>query len=480
MFIEADYYFGETLRWNLFWTSPNMAGAFLAVLIPLLWPWSQWCVERKGWRRGVGILSVGIEAALWLTLCMTFSRGALVAVGVALMVFTILRLGWATSSWAREIGFQAGRVALVAVLLLATGFLQRIEPGYVSGDASAGNRLVVWEGGVQAIAAAPWTGWGSKQSGRVFMEWFQPLDREEGYLSLVNSYLTFAAEFGLPWFVLVLALLLLPWCWLLLSLRRPRSESVDGAVSGSSAFQAALASSLAAFFATHVFTNLWVIPSLWIAPLAVMVVAMGISLYAGGLRLVVPSAVMAVTLACLAAVGLWAAGVALSEPSMRVRKNGDTVELHLNANGSNSAQIGIRPDRNVLGRYPGREIRRLATDLDTPVVISVWERKPSVVDTDSVIWLGPSVDDYPGALTVPLLWVHPEGVPPGAFPDNTTLLLPGIDLTGTGRAWRRAGLQQEIPIETIAGVGHDITPRWPEAVSTSVQNLILQSHETHR
>jgi len=86
----------------------------------------------------------------------------------------------------------------LAVMLVVSGLGER-HLAALSGDASVGNRLTVWKGGLQMTADVP-RGVGAGNSGKFFMDWYQPLTAKEGYRTLVNSYLTFAAEFGLLWF----------------------------------------------------------------------------------------------------------------------------------------------------------------------------------------------------------------------------------------------------------------------------------------
>ena len=93
---------------------------------------------------------------------------------------------------------MVARLAGIGILLAATGFFSRIDPRFVAGDASAGNRLVLWKGGLQMMAAAPWHGWGSGRSGSGFMHWFQPLESTQEYAGMVNSYLHVGVEYGLP------------------------------------------------------------------------------------------------------------------------------------------------------------------------------------------------------------------------------------------------------------------------------------------
>lgn len=195
--MEGAYFYGEHLRWNLGWENPNPAGAFVAMGIPWLWAIASGAGRQGGWKcRLLGLVAFLGEAALWFLLCKTYSRGALVAAFVAAAVYfglSIYRDGW------RKAMRMAGvRGVMVIALLLGSGFFSRIDPGYVVEDASAMNRLTLWKGGLQMIAASPWRGWGAGESGDGFMQWFQPLEADEAYAGMVNSYLHVGVERGLP------------------------------------------------------------------------------------------------------------------------------------------------------------------------------------------------------------------------------------------------------------------------------------------
>lgn len=56
-------------------------------------------------------------------------------------------------------------------------------------DASVGNRIELWGSALQMAAENP-RGFGTG-TGEQYMQWYQPLDRQQGYRTMVNSYLTF-------------------------------------------------------------------------------------------------------------------------------------------------------------------------------------------------------------------------------------------------------------------------------------------------
>lgn len=76
--MEGVYYFGEHLRWNLGFLNPNIAGAFIAILIAFLSPITTIWPKCKS-ARFIFTLSFVAELILWFLLAQTYSRGAFVA-----------------------------------------------------------------------------------------------------------------------------------------------------------------------------------------------------------------------------------------------------------------------------------------------------------------------------------------------------------------------------------------------------------------
>jgi O-antigen ligase len=186
--MEGTFFFGEHLRWNLGWENLNPAGAFIACFIPLLWGLSFLMGSKNIGRIFFVSLLLFAELSLWFLLCKTYSRGALVAIAASSLIFFLWFefQAWRTKKpldLQRKTRWRVltARILGVVGLLIFTGFIDRIEPSYVGNDASAGNRLTLWKGGLQMIAVEPWRGWGIDQSGIAFMHWFQPLDETAEY-----------------------------------------------------------------------------------------------------------------------------------------------------------------------------------------------------------------------------------------------------------------------------------------------------------
>lgn len=192
------------------------------------------------------------------------------------------------------------RLVIIVICLIASSFSTRLAPSYTREDRSALNRIDLWKGGLELIEASPMRGWGWGQSGASFMHWTQPIGREEGYLSMVNSYLTVAVEAGLPLFTLLFALILTPLVFGLTN--KGTTRSVDRGISpmclknelhalictpvplnpikSPSLLLRGLTASWAAWLCAMFFSNLWIIKGLWVLPslCAVGIVAVGASL----------------------------------------------------------------------------------------------------------------------------------------------------------------------------------------------------------
>ena len=102
---------------------------------------------------------------------------------------------------------MAGVVASVWIIIGFSIYLQaheRFGQGVVQEDRSIINRLDLWKYAPAMMLDAP-GGWGAGNSGKAFMEWYQPLDRNEPYRTMVNSHLTWLVELGWPGRFLYLA-----------------------------------------------------------------------------------------------------------------------------------------------------------------------------------------------------------------------------------------------------------------------------------
>lgn len=463
--MEGAYFHGEHLRWNLGWENPNPAGAFVAMAIP--WLWAVAAVTpipaKRHWRWVVALAFLG-EALLWFLLCKTYSRGALVAVLLAGAVFS--GLTWYRIGGQRTMRRMVPRMLVIGGLLWGTGFFSRLDPGFVAGDASAVNRLTLWQGGLRMIAASPWRGWGTGNSGSGFMHWFQPLEADESYAGMVNSYLHVAVERGLPVLggVLTLAFALLLLAAVLLRNDRRGSGGIPAGT-------AAAACSLVVFLVANVFSTLWIFANLWWLPAlaTAWILAAGIRCRTGvGWRVLGAGWL----LACASTATLWWAGQTREAPTtIRLRKDGAVV---CQAAGGSGVNVGILlPDPTVLGESWGKEVRRLAlSDPELSIVVPVERDVPESDEFDG--WLiacgarageGLAMQERVPDARVTL--VHPLGQPDAEASVKATVnvFLPALDTGGAARRWRSVARRQGWGCRRSAGVGQDIRLRWPAVVA---------------
>jgi len=97
----------------------------------------------------------------------------------------------------------------VILVFCHPGLWSRSTPGYLMQDNSIGNRFELWKGALKMIVGSPLFGWGYRNTGASYMNWFQNTGKFIYYRGLVNSYLQIGCAWGLP--VLSAVLLLLVW-----------------------------------------------------------------------------------------------------------------------------------------------------------------------------------------------------------------------------------------------------------------------------
>lgn len=78
-----------------------------------------------------------------------------------------------TESKCRILGIALAKAVAVSVILLYTGFSNRISPEYIGNDGSTSGRIALWTGGLKMVAQAPVCGWGVDKSGEEYINWYQ-------------------------------------------------------------------------------------------------------------------------------------------------------------------------------------------------------------------------------------------------------------------------------------------------------------------
>jgi hypothetical protein len=481
--MEGIYFFGEHVRWNLGWSNPNQAGAFVAMWLPWLWALGAWVAGTRneegagrswhGLRRDAAATMVlAAELVLWFLLCKTYSRGALVAVGMTGVVL----VGWRLFRERRlsGIGVMGVRLVGIGVLLFATGFFSRIDPRFVSQDASAGNRLVLWKGGLQMIAASPWSGWGAGESGSGFVHWFQPLDATEKYAGMVNSYLHVGVEYGLPVLVAVMTGAVGIWMisWRGVGARRSGHGLARDAPA---TIRMGAGSSWLVFLIANVFSTLWIFGNLWWLAAADGLVILAAGWTMLGMRsfgMMARAFGMAAVLSLLVATGLYAIGKSVRSDVRIAYHPGERVVV--TGAGRRDARVIIFPESSVLGEDWGKEVRRLAVserfrnfEIDAPLGKSANSSIVSDASPQVIVACGnrfptgiSALQEFPDAH---LILLHPLGTPvfPDGFKGRMSVILPMLDTRNSGRGWKVACRRMEWELMLSPGVGQDVRLVWP-------------------
>ena len=487
--MEGIYFFGEHVRWNLGWNNPNQAGVFIAMWIPWLWALGAWVAggkelgARRSWhglrRDAAAAVVLAAELIFWFLLCKTYSRGALVAVGMAGVVLLVWRL--IRVQGFKGMGLMSVRLIAIGVLLFATGFFTRIDPRFVSQDASSGNRLVLWKGGLQMIAASPWRGWGAGQSGSNFSHWFQPLDATKKYAGMVNSYLHVGVEYGLPVLVAVMTGAVGIWviAWRGLGARRSEHGLPRNAAA---TLMIGAGSSWLVFLIANVFSTLWIFKNLWWLP-----AADGFVILVGGWRMLGMRSFgtmgralgIGVVLAVLIAAGLYTIGKSIRSDVRIAYHPGDRVVV----TGADKPKgcVLVFAESSVLGEDWGKEIRRLAGaeearnfEISAPLAdcAEVAPTSPqAIVACGSRSLAGiAALQKFPRAR---LILVHPLGKPdvPDGFKGRVSVIFPTLDTRNSGRGWKLMCKQKGWEIGMSPGVGQDIRPVWPGVLRLNVTSI---------
>jgi hypothetical protein len=503
--MEGTYFFGEHLRWNLGWSNPNQAGAFIAMFIPWLWVLGRRGSGGSGKALGCGLLLVAAELVLWFLVCKTYSRGALMALGVAGGIYLLWcawldleRRGWAAITGNRPSQcLFAVRIAGIGALLWGTEFLSRIEPEFISQDASAGNRLALWKGGVQMIAAAPWRGWGAGQAGSGFGHWFQNLDAHEKYAGMVNSYLHVGVEYGLPVLALAMTVATAFLATAFMAARvAANPASGDGITGrpqdGESSLPArkcftrsillGAGTSLLVFLIANVFSTLWIFKNLWWLPAADCLLIAGLGLLALGRsfpKLALHGLAAGAAVALVVAVALVGIGRSIPSDVRIVLHRGDNFVAI--SKGSKCGQVLLFPESSVLGEDWGKEIRRLAAsselrgrEIVTPTGDAGGATAVTCPRLQTIVACGSRFSEgFTALLEFPdahLILLHPVGKPevPDALKGRVSVILPMLDTRNSGRNWKAACKQRGWESTTSPGVGQDVRLVWPDVLVNAI------------
>jgi hypothetical protein len=229
------------------------------------------------------------------------------------------------------------------------------------------------------------------------------------------------------------------------------------------------------FLIANGFSTLWIFGNLWWLPGAAVLWILA----AAGLvdrRRFIQRTAKSLGLAAACAVPITAslalAGRIMTDaPRIAPLAGGQWMACDENRNGQN--ETVILPDTSVLGDTWGKEIRRLAGDLENTRILvpaKTGNGGDFSYPGDSPGWLVACGKEAAHGLALRarfpeagMILVHPLGRPaiPEGFDGNATVLLPLLDTSGYGRMWRAACRKHGWNCLTSPGVGQDIRLIWP-------------------
>jgi len=180
-----DIYFQGFWRMDWGLGNPNKTATLIATLMVAVWiltyfhKWFFW-------------VALAIFTILGVCLVHTFSRGGLIAAVIGF--FPLIWLYPRPWPWDRVC------VIAIATLVIVCASIhfranERYSQGLLEEDKSITNRWEIWKITPSMMVDAP-DGWGWGKSGQAYMDWYQPINRNEGYRTLVNTHLTWLVEAG--------------------------------------------------------------------------------------------------------------------------------------------------------------------------------------------------------------------------------------------------------------------------------------------
>ena len=383
-----DFYFDGHLRWDWGFGNPNKTATLLACLL-VLSQLIRLLIPNR--RVGLGVFSV-VFLALGVSLIHTYSRGGIVAAVCGLAAW----YGVATRGRFSLPPLLEGITSIVLAVFLAVyaslpavNATGRYTLGMLPGDApdrSITNRIAVWKDAPRMMTDAP-GGWGRGNSGEAWTQWYQKPSTRYRYRTLVNSHLTWLAEWSWPGRFLYIA----GWLAILSA-----GIAGKGRSPGESQVVAVATGVWVCFGAAATFSSVAESPALWIAPI-LCVLAMAYCLIRtpqNWIRMLILPQVVA--LLCVAA--LWSTGKIIPTETPIRRSSSATV-----VGSGPPEKFLLQPDKRILGGHYGFQIR----EHPNPgwVIAETWKDLESWPSVEQVVLSGvfpdpPSEAEFSGAIVV--------------------------------------------------------------------------------
>lgn len=447
---ESIYSYHDVYRLSYFWNNPNHAAAVLVAVLPYFWV-ARCHVDPKGWKVGAYLL-IALAELFWSFLIgWTFSRGAMVAWAVALGVLGVARgNGWRERQTNTAV-FWCVSLVLHFSVLLGTSTGSRFAD-IAEGDRSALNRLGIWSNALQLIHAAPATGWGSGESDKALVQWFEPVLSKNDHAMVVGTYLHFGAEFGLAalggaFFAIVFTLLI-------------GRESVEKTYGYRRAVQLGALMGFCAFLVAAFFSTLWFeMRTIWVMVFYfIMILGLAVKTVTRVWRKMIAASAMA---GCVSLI-VYGMGWWLSERApFSIKKFADGVTLHNNTNPTAKQDVRMVVDGLVLGNCYGKTIRQMMAIAPSWCEVVVYTKIPEKMEKGGVfVVFGPRYTEVSAAMLAESVLVCPIGPLPKftmGLPEK--LVLPEYDEFGYAPEWNKTFASEARPIVVLDGVGQDCSSK---------------------
>lgn len=447
--MEGIFYFGDQLRWNLGFETPNIAGAMVAVAIAFLLPFTSKIPDKKRRLFAFAVL-LAVEISLWFVLAKTYSRGALVAAGICFVCCNAFMLS-RTENKCRILGIALAKAVAVSAILLYSGFANRISPEYIGNDGSTSGRIALWTGGLKMVAQAPVCGWGVDKSGEEYINWYQDFSDEREYAGMVNSYLHIAVERGLPALFAALSILAFP---LFAGFRLWRKNG--------DLFALALGLALLSLCVSNIFSTLWVVSSIRYTGITIAAVSVIYAIFKGREILTFAKiAMLSIASAASICLCLYLAGLAL-RPKF-ISKHSDHITLAPNK--PTDKRIAVIADKDTFGKYFGKTLRNAYVKAKPETVLDVYYEIPkNAKGYDKFIVTGKFAQIFQPPTSTKIVYINPIGnPPPPSNLTNATIYLPRFDIYNQNTRWINAAKKA------------NVNCIFTESPSAQISNALLQS-----
>lgn len=452
--MEGIFYFGDRLRWNLGFETPNIAGAMVAVAIAFLLPFTSKIPDKKRRRFAFAVL-LAVEISLWFVLAKTYSRGALVAAGICFIccnAFMLLR----TESKCMILGIALAKAVAVSAILLYTGFSNRISPEYINNDGSTSGRIALWTGGLKMVAQAPVYGWGVDKSGEEYINWYQDFPDERKYAGMVNSYLHITVERGLPALFAALSIL----AFLFFADFRLWLKNED-------LFALALGLALLSLCVSNIFSTLWIVSSIGYTGITIAAVSVIYAIFKWRKILTFAKiAMLSIASAASICMCLYLAGLAL-KPKF-ISKHSDHITLAPDR--PTDKRIAAIADKEKFGKYFGKILRKAYVKTNPETVLDIYCEIPKNAEGyDKLIVTGKFAQTFQPPTSAKIVYINPIGnPPPPSGLTNAIIYLPRFDIYNQNTKWINAARKAKI------------THSFIETSSNQIPETTIQSEFSNR